>query len=150
MIDDNKYDNLPFALYKDHKSKSRNKWRKLGMKFSDEDFELYIYPEYIYATHCDICKQPFKNTKERQLDHDHKSGEVRNILCRGCNFKKGDTKLKKTSKSGLKYIRFNKKTNMYIFRINIGKRRQYIKSSTDRDFIIKFRDDYLKANNYNS
>lgn len=43
---------------------------------------------------CAICRQPFKNSKATHVDHDHKTGKVRGVLCSECNQgigKLGDT-----------------------------------------------------------
>jgi hypothetical protein len=34
---------------------------------------------------CPICETPFKSTKLMSLDHDHKTGRVRQLLCSKCN-----------------------------------------------------------------
>lgn len=34
---------------------------------------------------CAICKAPLRNGKHVHLDHDHTTGKLRGVLCRGCN-----------------------------------------------------------------
>jgi hypothetical protein len=34
---------------------------------------------------CAICLDPFTNTKHRHVDHDHRTGAVRGLLCKKCN-----------------------------------------------------------------
>ena len=88
---------LPFPLRKYHKSDCRDKWTRRGMIFVDDDHFDYIYNEYIHATHCDLCGILFPNSRNRQLDHDHTTGEVRNIVCCKCNLHKEDNKQKDTN-----------------------------------------------------
>jgi hypothetical protein len=40
---------------------------------------------------CPLCANPidFKVPKEGVIDHDHDSGEIRGVLCRGCNGAEG-------------------------------------------------------------
>ena len=59
-------------------------WKRYGIIC--EDWES-LYEIYIYTWNCEYCETPFKNTKDRNLDHNHKTGEIRGILCRVCNFK---------------------------------------------------------------
>jgi len=140
---------LPFELNKNHKAFTKYSWRKKGMKFTDEDFEMYIYPKYIYATHCDLCKNKFKNSRDRHLDHNHNTEEIRNIVCRICNNRKSDNKIRKDNSTGFKYISkaYHSKYNqgfIWVFKI----KKKKIKSSINLDYLIKFRDDWLKENNY--
>jgi hypothetical protein len=35
--------------------------------------------------HCQICRKPWKNARDQNLDHDHKTGQLRGLLCFLCN-----------------------------------------------------------------
>jgi hypothetical protein len=61
------------------------KWRnEYNIKFTDEEFE-FIYGVYINCSECMLCNKTFEGSFDRCLDHDHKTGEIRYILCRSCN-----------------------------------------------------------------
>ena len=140
-------------MRKHHKRLTKYKWKYRGMKFTEEDFE-YIYSEYIIATNCDLCNKEFKNTNDRHLDHNHETGEVRNIVCRTCNLKRADIKIRSDNKSGYKYIRKKKASECnqgfrWIFRVQINGKTEQIKSSIDLDKLVIFRDNWIKENNYN-
>jgi len=68
------------------KSQRICKWRKRGVV--SDDFEI-LYKIYLSVKFCDICNCELNtNTKTRKcLDHCHKSGYFRNILCNSCNVK---------------------------------------------------------------
>lgn len=53
-------------------------------QLTDEDIESLIKKA---AGHCELCDVTFGNTSgERQvIDHDHKTGKVRGLLCGNCN-----------------------------------------------------------------
>jgi len=140
---------LPFELRKYHKHKCKSNWKRDGMKIDPDDFE-YIYNEYITATNCDLCNIQFKNSKDRQLDHDHKTGEVRNIVCQKCNLNKEDRVI--NNNTGEKHI--SKLTDPryklgYRYKFQIYRDGEFIiqNYSVDLDILIKIRDEFLK-NNY--
>ena len=61
-----------------------NNWKQIGVK--DADFTS-LYNTYIKETHCWICGCEYSRPRQRHLDHDHKTGEVRYICCMTCNIK---------------------------------------------------------------
>ena len=66
-------------------------WRKNGVICDDWDA---LYEKYINTEFCELCNCKLtvdkKNTKTtRCLDHNHETGEFRNILCFVCNIKIG-------------------------------------------------------------
>jgi len=59
-----------------------SQWKSRGI--IDSDFSS-LYDVYKKETNCYICGNEFKDSKDRHLDHDHETGEVRFICCRVCN-----------------------------------------------------------------
>ena len=65
-------------------------WKKRGLNM--KHFEI-IYLLYLSTTNCDKCHciltdgKPIKSTT-KCLDHSHKTGKFRNILCHSCNVKR--------------------------------------------------------------
>lgn len=55
------------------------KWKRLGVNIEEA--------ERIFQAHgglCDICRKP-DNGRVLSLDHDHKTGQIRGLLCGSCN-----------------------------------------------------------------
>jgi hypothetical protein len=140
---------LPFELKKYHKSSKKADWKYCGMIFRDDGHFNYVYNKYIHATNCELCNKLFLNSKNRHLDHDHNTGEVRNIVCQKCNRHKKDNK--SISNTGEKFI-FKRKSKEYktgyCFGIQIVRDEKNIlntKRKTLEEAII-CRDEFLKNN----
>ena len=136
---------LPFEISAKHKMYTRNNWKRRGMKFNG-DFEEW-YDKYIHASHCELCSNKFKTTLDRNLDHNHDTGEVRNIICRGCNCIRADNARLSTNTTGYKNIIAEKTKwgngTLYRFQfINKGKTYN-LKASIDINKVIAFRDQYF-------
>ena len=141
---------LPFELKLYHKSDTKWSWIRKGLIM--DNFEE-IYQKYIYATNCELCDKKFIKSNDRQMEHNHKTGEFRNIVCRKCNLIKADRQ-QINSKSG--YIGINKKTDktcnqgyIWTFRPVINGKRKLIKSSINLEKLIVFAEKWKKDNNYN-
>ena len=68
---------------------------------------------------CDLCNLQFiegdKGKFKKCMDHNHQTGEFRNVLCHVCNTMKTDRKLSKNSSTGFKNITFNKRKKLWIY-----------------------------------
>lgn len=140
---------LPFKLYKLHKTRTNYSWKKRGMIFTPEEFEE-IYKKYIYATNCELCNVLFPNTRNRHLDHDHETGKIRNIVCNKCNRIKRDNKPSETN-TGEKHI-CKSKTKVYKqgygFFIQIKRDGKYILGTARKTLeeAIIIRDTFIRNN----
>jgi hypothetical protein len=64
------------------KSLKMNDWKRRGM---DDDNQFIFDHYYLHETHCWVCKHEFCNKNWKCCDHDHTTGEFRQVLCHKCN-----------------------------------------------------------------
>ena len=144
---------LPFELYYRHKPKTLANWKRNGLIESDEQIE-FIYTDYIYGIHCDLCGEFYKSTKDRQMEHCHETGEFRNIVCQSCNLRKADVKRTKNTSGycGIYKSMHKKYKQGYIWRFQayINGKETQIKSSVDYDKLVAFATQWKIDNNYNT
>ena len=136
---------LPFELRKYHKTQTKCSWIKNGLIMDNFD---EIYQEYIYQPNCELCGKTFETSQDRQMEHNHKTGEFRNIVCRRCNLWKADYKRKndispyirkfkdKICKQGFRYVFTVKRNGIYVV----------CKTSIDLEFLEGFRDKWIAEN----
>ena len=144
-------------LHKYHKSNTKNQWKQKGLFWtSKEEFEE-IYQRYFESTHCELCNKPYKNSKDRNMDHihliDNKFGWFRNVVCIRCNVKKFDNKMLSTNTSGYKGISKHidnhcKQGFLWQFQAMVEGNSKTIKSSIDLDKLVKFADKWKIDNKY--
>jgi len=68
------------------KSVKISMWKFLGVKC--DDFPS-LYDRYLNCKNCEECGKEGITGHNKMLDHNHKTGEFRNILCNSCNQKRG-------------------------------------------------------------
>ena len=138
------------------KKDKKSSWRKMGLILtSKEEFEE-IYERYMKSENCELCGNPYKSSKDKHMDHIHFIdiyGWFRNTICTTCNLRKADRKKNITNTSGHKLIskKINKNCNQgytWQFQAHIDGKQTTIKQSIDIDFLVKFRDEWTKKNNY--
>ena len=70
------------------KSRRIRKWKSYEGMSLDYDFNI-IYDIYISTDFCDYCNTPLIEGQfggnKKCLDHNHKTGEIRGIICHRCN-----------------------------------------------------------------
>ena len=146
---------LPFKLRKYHKKDTLRSWKKKGLVHDNPEA---LYDEYIYLTNCDLCGIPYKNSKDRHMEHEHldgKYGPFRNFTCNSCNVRKSDVKMKSNNSSGYPGIsKIKSKTCKqgfrWQFRAMIDGKQKQIKYGTDFDKLVKFAEQWKKDNNYHT
>ncbi len=70
------------AYRKKYPERLKNKWYKEQYGISLDIFESKIEEQ---GNSCEICKKEFNNTIIPCLDHNHKNGMIRGLLCKKCN-----------------------------------------------------------------
>tara|TARA_R110000824_G_scaffold66939_4_gene173522 strand:+ start:1968 stop:2519 length:552 start_codon:yes stop_codon:yes gene_type:complete len=67
------------------KKRRITKWKASGLILKETQTYDEIYGIYSNTHKCDICRKPFKKRNHRYMDHDHKTGFFRHVLCPSCN-----------------------------------------------------------------
>ena len=97
-------------------------WKFMGLK---GDYE-YIFDRYMKATNCELCDalltKEIKGGRRKHMDHDHKTGEFRNVVCQKCNHQKTDRTKNTNNTSGHKGVCFHKKKKLWVYRKMINRK----------------------------
>ena len=89
-------------------------WRRSGL-IGDYD---KIYERYLNTEKCDLCKVFLEGRggNRKCMEHNHETGQFRNVVCSRCNTSKTDRKKQKNSTTGYKNILYHKKKKLWIYR----------------------------------
>ena len=94
-----------------------SKWRHQdGLIDSDNDNYEKIHQRWLDTTHCDLCNIELTDDISitgKQMEHCHKTGLFRNIVCHKCNIKIRDEETDCKSNTGIKNISYNKLQDRY-------------------------------------
>ena len=79
---------------KDNPKKTKiSKWKQQGIISDDWDA---VYERVMNTEYCELCNVKLTDGKivglcktTRCLDHDHKTGQIRNVVCITCNVRRG-------------------------------------------------------------
>ncbi len=135
-----------------HLTNTISTWKnQRGLKETRERMEE-IYWLRESSTTCEKCGKEFKSEQDRHMDHCHETGKFRNILCASCNGKR--CKIHSHNTSGhlgiSKQINKNYKQGFqWRFQVNLNGKKQTIKTSVDKEFLIQFAENWKKENHYN-
>tara|TARA_R110002012_G_scaffold45729_4_gene121351 strand:+ start:179 stop:595 length:417 start_codon:yes stop_codon:yes gene_type:complete len=100
MFDRKEWNKTP----KGKKCNTINAWKCRGLKESKE-FIDQIYEEYLNSEECQLCGEPYSEHNRKEMEHNHLTGEFRNICCKRCNMWKTD--------KAVKNITWDKDSNKY-------------------------------------
>ncbi len=106
------------------KSNIISNWKYQGLKESKEFIEQ-IYEEYLKSEECELCGEPYLNGNKKSMEHNHLTGEFRNICCHRCNHWKVD-------RAG-KNITWCKKSNKYRVEIKRNYKNVLSKRGTEEE-----------------
>tara|TARA_R110000796_G_scaffold239010_1_gene359583 strand:- start:58 stop:516 length:459 start_codon:yes stop_codon:yes gene_type:complete len=98
------------------KKRTIRNWKKRGLIGDYEE----IYDRYINTTNCHLCKIELcdgnKGSNKKCMEHNHITGEFRNIVCHSCNINKSDIKKQKNNTTGYKNIYYNKSNDYWSYK----------------------------------
>lgn len=114
------------------KSDTFYNWRRYGLIGNYDK----IYDIYLNTTNCDKCNVILEgNGNNRKcMDHNHKTGEFRNILCHKCNCQdKPLNQFQKNNKSGYPNIHYDKNRNKWVYSKMFNKKKYFKRFKTLKD-----------------
>tara|TARA_R110000772_G_scaffold52353_1_gene120033 strand:- start:5008 stop:5448 length:441 start_codon:yes stop_codon:yes gene_type:complete len=132
------YDNTP----KGKMNNKINKWILSGLVCEDRDEYEFVYFTWLLNEKCENpkCIAEYTENNWKCMDHCHKTGLFRNVLCRNCN-----NKTKDNNTSGHNGI--SKNGNGWEYNIYNNKVR-HSKFSKDKEWLIQYKEDYEKEHLY--
>ena len=113
-------------------------WKRNGLLMDNPEDYLTIYYHWLCSTNCEKCPKEFDNTKhnDKHMDHNHNTGEYRNILCHSCNVNN-----REDNTSGTPNVSYNIKRERWRYRKNINKK-LYQKSFKTKEEAIAYKKEF--------
>ncbi len=107
--------------YKTEKGKKNilfTKWKNRGLIGNYEE----IYKRYLDINQCELCNIELcqgQKSNGKCMDHNHETGEFRNVVCRKCNVSKSDRMKSKSNTSGYKNLGYHKTRKQWFYKKKI-------------------------------
>ena len=120
-------------------------WKKRGMKFETMDEAKAIYQKYKVATKCEVCSKSFEDVK-KHLDHDHETGQVRNIVCCHCNWWRQDYRGNDYDKWIKKRFRKDRNKDYFFIKIMRNKKNVLSTKTTSKEKAVEIVDNFILNN----
>ncbi len=116
------------------RTKKIQSWRDRGLIMDTREDYLTIYYHWLCSTNCEKCDKEYTEKNFKCMDHNHNTGEYRNILCFKCNRNIHDN-LHKFNKSNVANVSYFKRRNTWRYTKYIDKKQHYKSFKTKEEAI---------------
>lgn len=80
------YVNTKYKFTKEYyKTHSISNWKQSGLIETEQYTYDELFEAYYYQGYCESCGKEFKTTRDKCMDHSHKTGIFRDVVCSKCN-----------------------------------------------------------------
>ena len=122
------------VIENDKRAKKIYAWRDRGLIMDTYEDYLTIYYHWLCSTNCEKCNKEYTEKNIKSMDHNHTTGEYRNILCHSCNMKIHD-ELNKLNTSNVANVSFHKKEKCWRYTKYIDKKQHSKRFNTKEEAI---------------
>ena len=111
-------------------------WKHNGLKVDNPEDYLTIYYHWLSSTNCEKCNKEYTEKNFKCMDHNHNTGEYRNILCNNCNLND-----RVDNKSGTPNVSWDKRRDKWRY-AKVFNGKQHSKSFNTKEEAIAYKIQY--------